>query len=64
MPMHGCELWNLNEKDVNQFKVAWRKLNEEYGIFLLGHTIIWCATLLITLTLLLINVLLDLFTIP
>ena len=22
----GCELWNLNEKDVNQFIVAWRKI--------------------------------------
>ena len=26
MHMYGCELWNLNEKDVNQFKVAWRKI--------------------------------------
>ena len=25
MHMYGCELWNLNENDVNQFKVAWRK---------------------------------------
>ena len=24
--MYGCELWNLNEKDVNRFKVAWRKI--------------------------------------
>ena len=24
--MYGCELWNLNEKDVNQFRVAWRKI--------------------------------------
>ena len=24
--MHVCELWNLNEIDVNQFKVAWRKI--------------------------------------
>ena len=24
--MHVCELWNLNENDVNQFKVAWRKI--------------------------------------
>ena len=22
MHMYGCELWNLNEMDVNQFKVA------------------------------------------
>ena len=26
MHMYGCELWNLNEKDINQFKVAWRKI--------------------------------------
>ena len=26
MHMYSCELWNLNEKDVNQFKVAWRKI--------------------------------------
>ena len=26
MHMYGCELWNLNEKDVNQFKVARRKI--------------------------------------
>ena len=26
MHMYGCELWNLNEKDDNQFKVAWRKI--------------------------------------
>ena len=24
--MYGCELWNLNEKDITQFKVAWRKI--------------------------------------
>ena len=48
MHMYGCELWNLNKKDVNQFKV---ELNGEYGKFPLGHTIIWCTTLLITLTL-------------
>ena len=30
----------------------------------LGHTIIWCATLLLTLTPLLINVWLDILTIP
>ena len=24
--MYGCKLWNFNEKDVNQFKVAWRKI--------------------------------------
>ena len=23
---YGCELWDLNEKDVYQFKVAWRKM--------------------------------------
>ena len=26
MHMYGCELWNVNEKDVNQLKVAWRKI--------------------------------------
>ena len=26
MHMYGCELWNLSEKDINQFKVAWRKI--------------------------------------
>ena len=26
MHMYGCELWNLNEKDITQFKVAWRKI--------------------------------------
>ena len=26
MHMYGCELWNLNEKDIAQFKVAWRKV--------------------------------------
>ena len=26
MHMYVCELWNLNEKDVNQFKVTWRKI--------------------------------------
>ena len=36
--MYGCELWDLNEKDVNQFKLAWRKLNREYGKFLLART--------------------------
>ena len=25
MHMYGCELWNLNEKDITQFKVVWRK---------------------------------------
>ena len=24
--MYGCELWNLNEKDITQFKVTWRKI--------------------------------------
>ena len=26
MHMYGCELWNLNENDGNQFKVAWKKI--------------------------------------
>ena len=64
MHMYGCELWNLNEKDVNQFKVAWRKIKRRIWKIPLGHTILWCAKLLTTLTLLLINVWLDLFTIP
>ena len=39
-------------------------LNGEYGKFLLGHTIILGATLLIPLMLLLINLWLSIFTIP
>ena len=26
MHMYGCKLWNLNEKDITQFKVTWRKI--------------------------------------
>ena len=47
MHMYGCELWNLNEKDVNQFKVAWRKIEPRiWTISPRTHNIIWCATLL------------------
>ena len=30
--MYDCELWNLNGKDVNQFKVAWRKVTRRIWI--------------------------------
>ena len=26
--MCGCELWNLNEKDITQLKVVWRKIKQ------------------------------------
>ena len=54
MHMYGSELWNLNEKDVNQFIVVWRKIKRRLRKI---------TTLLITLTLLLINARIDLFTI-
>ena len=32
MHMYDCELWNLNEKDITQFKVAWRKVKRRIWI--------------------------------
>ena len=62
MHMYGCELWNLNEKDITQFKVAWRKIKRRiWKISPRTHNNIFPP--LITITLLLINEWLHLFTI-
>ena len=26
MHMYGCELWNLNDKNIDAFRIAWRKI--------------------------------------
>ena len=38
MHMYGSELWNLNDNFVDEFRVDWRKLSDEYGDYLIGHT--------------------------
>ena len=26
MHMYGCELWNLNDNNINSFRIAWRRI--------------------------------------
>ena len=41
MCMHGCELWDLNCKYVNDFKVAWRKIKRRiWGLPFRAHNAI------------------------
>ena len=29
MHMYGCELWNLNDKKIEAFRIAWRKIKRK-----------------------------------
>ena len=47
MHMYGCELWNFNDKNIEAFRIAWRKIIG-HGRSLENHTITQIYTVMIT----------------